>query len=148
MDNSRMFTEAYQILKNNGSVCIFPEGTSHDRTNFIKLKAGVALMALGAMAHHDTQEIKIMSAGLSYFRREEFRSQVLLEFGTPFTIPKEWGELFKTDKKAVCRLSKAYSTIFKKSIYYRFFKTFCLFWQSCFPYNGNSKRDCLSFMCD
>ena len=100
MDNSRMFTEAYQILKNNGAVCIFPEGTSHDRTNFIKLKAGVALMALGAMAHHDTQEIKIMSAGLSYFRREEFRSQVLLEFGTPFTIPKEWGELFKTDKKA------------------------------------------------
>lgn len=100
MDNSKMFTEAYQILKNNGSVCIFPEGTSHDRTNFIKLKAGVALMALGAMAHHDTQEIKIMSAGLSYFRREEFRSQVLLEFGTPFTIPKEWGELFKTDKKA------------------------------------------------
>ena len=99
MDNSRMFTEAYQILKNNGAVCIFPEGTSHDRTNFIKLKAGVALMALGAMAHHDTQEIKIMSAGLSYFRREEFRSQVLLEFGTPFTIPKEWGELFKTDKK-------------------------------------------------
>ena len=100
MDNSRMFKEAYQILKDNKAVCIFPEGTSHDRTNFIKLKAGVALMALGAMAHHDTQEIKIMSAGLTYFRRDEFRSEVILEFGTPFTIPKEWGELFKTDKKA------------------------------------------------
>ena len=100
MDNSRMFKEAYQILKDNKAVCIFPEGTSHDRTNFIKLKAGVALMALGAMAHHDTQEIKIISAGLTYFRRDEFRSEVILEFGTPFTIPKEWGELFKTDKKA------------------------------------------------
>ena len=105
MDNSTMYIEAYKRLKDNKAVCIFPEGTSHDRTNFIQLKAGVALMALGAMAHHDTKEIKILCAGLSYFKRDQFRSEVIVEFGTPFTIPKEWGELFKTDKKQAIDLT-------------------------------------------
>lgn len=99
MDNTEMYKEAFVRLQNNKCVCIFPEGTSHDRTNFIKLKAGVALMGLGAIAENNTKHLKIIPAGLSYFRREEFRSEVILEFGVPFEVPNEWGELFKTNKK-------------------------------------------------
>lgn len=99
IDNSLLFKEAYQVLEQGKAICIFPEGTSHDRTNFIKLKAGVALMALGAMADHGTKNIKIISAGLSYFKRDQFRSEAFLEFGQPLEIPTEWAQLFKTDKK-------------------------------------------------
>lgn len=100
VDNSFLFKDAYQRLSENGAICIFPEGTSHDRTNFLKLKAGIALMSLGAMAEGKTKNIKILPVGLNYFKREEFRSIVNIEFGKAFEIPSEWAELYKTNKRA------------------------------------------------
>ena len=98
IDNSFLFKDAYRRLSENGSICIFPEGTSHDRTDFLKLKAGIALMALGAMAEGKIKNVKILPVGLNYFKREEFRSIVNIEFGKAFEIPNEWGELYKTNK--------------------------------------------------
>ena len=99
LDNSTLYKEAYLKLHEGNAVCIFPEGTSHDRTDFLKLKAGVALMSLGAMANHNTKNIKILSCGFTYFNRDKFRSDVIIEFGIPFNIPDEWGQLFKENKK-------------------------------------------------
>ena len=99
LDNSTLYKEAYLKLHEGNAVCIFPEGTSHDRSDFLKLKAGVALMSLGAMANHNTKNIKILSCGFTYFNRDKFRSDVIIEFGVPFNIPDEWGELFKEKKK-------------------------------------------------
>lgn len=99
IDNSILFKDAYRRLSENGCICIFPEGTSHDRTDFIKLKAGIALMALGAMSEGKCSNVRILPVGLNYFKREEFRSEVNIEFGKAFEIPKEWGELYKTNKR-------------------------------------------------
>lgn len=98
-DNSFLFEEAYNILAHDGCICIFPEGTSHDRPDFIKLKAGIALMALGAMSEKNCKPVKIVPAGLNYFNREKFRSEVILEYGRPFEIPVEWAEEYKTNKR-------------------------------------------------
>jgi glycerol-3-phosphate O-acyltransferase/dihydroxyacetone phosphate acyltransferase len=94
-----LFKSAYQRLAENGCICIFPEGTSHDRTEFLKLKAGIALMTLGAMAEHDCKPVKICPVGLNYFKRDEFRSEVVIEFGTPFEVPLEWASEYKTNKR-------------------------------------------------
>jgi len=99
LDNSSLFKEAYKRLANNGCIAIFPEGTSHDRTEFIKLKAGIALMSLGAMAENDCKRVNIVPVGLNYFKRDEFRSEVIIEFGKPFEVPDEWAELYKTNKR-------------------------------------------------
>ena len=80
-------------------MCIFPEGTSHDRTDFIKLKAGVSFMALGAMAEYNSKPVKIVPIGLNYFNREKFRSEVIVDIGKPFEVPNEWVEEFKTNKR-------------------------------------------------
>ena len=56
-------------------------------------------MALGAMAEGNTKNIKILPVGLNYFKREEFRSIVNIEFGKAFEIPSEWAELYKTNKR-------------------------------------------------
>lgn len=107
MDNSRMFKETYSKLHEGRAVCIFPEGTSHDRSHFLQLKAGVAFMALGAMANHGTKGIKLISCGLTYFNRDQFRSDVIIEFGIPYEIPEDWGEIFKINKKeAIERILK------------------------------------------
>jgi glycerol-3-phosphate O-acyltransferase/dihydroxyacetone phosphate acyltransferase len=99
IDNSFLFKAAYQRLAEDGCICIFPEGTSHDRTDFIKLKAGIALMTLGAMSEYNCKNVRIVPVGLNYFKREEFRSEVILEFGKPFEVPKEWAMEYKVNKK-------------------------------------------------
>ena len=45
---------------------IFPEGGSHDRTDLLPLKAGVALIAYQAMLEHGI-EIYIIPCGLNYY---------------------------------------------------------------------------------
>ena len=72
-------------------------------------------MALWAIADHGTKNIKLISCGLTYFNRDQFRSDLILEFGTPYNIPNEWGELFKINKKeALERILKVVETQMKR----------------------------------
>ena len=99
IDNSIMFKETCKKLKENKAICIFPEGTSHDNSHLLQLKPGVAYIALEAMANYGIKNIKLISCGFSYFNRDEFRSDLVLEFGIPFEIPEYLGDTFKVDKK-------------------------------------------------
>ena len=99
LDNSLMFKEATKKLMDGKAICIFPEGTSHDCTHLLKLKPGVAYIALEAMANYGVKNIKLISCGLSYFSRDEFRSDLILKFGTPFEIPESLANTFKVNKK-------------------------------------------------
>ncbi|KAJ3207449.1 hypothetical protein HK099_000265 [Clydaea vesicula] len=94
VDQGDMFTNVIEQLKKGGSVGIFPEGGSHDRTEFLPLKAGVAIvstkcgshMALGAMAANPGLDVKIVPVGLSYFHPNKFRSRAVIEFGEAISI--------------------------------------------------------------
>lgn len=101
VDNSILFKEVFKTLRNDGCICIFPEGTSHDRTDFLKLKAGIAHFALGAMSEdlNSSKNVKIVPVGLNYFNRDEFRSEVIIEFGKAYEIPREFAEIFQKNKK-------------------------------------------------
>lgn len=46
-------------------------------------------MALGAVSAHPDLRLQIVPVGLSYFHAHKFRSRAVVEFGTPFEIPKE-----------------------------------------------------------
>ena len=111
VDQQIMYREVYRCLKESGSVGIFPEGASyipmhktasdippggsHDRTDLLPLKAGVAIMALGAMANTPGLQVKIQPVGLSYFHAHRFRSRAVVEFGTAIDVPMELVEEFK-----------------------------------------------------
>ena len=84
-----MYSSVYKALTQGGSIGIFPEGGSHDRTDLLPLKAGVSIMALGAVSAHPDLRLQIVPVGLSYFHAHKFRSRAVVEFGTPFEIPKE-----------------------------------------------------------
>ena len=70
-------------------------GGSHDRTDLLPLKAGVSLMALGAMANNPNLRVKVVSVGLSYFHAHRFRSRAVIEFGSPLDVPLEFVDMFK-----------------------------------------------------
>lgn len=90
-----MYRYVYECLKRGGSIGIFPEGGSHDRTDLLPLKAGVSVMALGAMANDPNCRVKIVPVGFSYFHAHRFRSRAVVEFGTALDAPEELVEMFK-----------------------------------------------------
>ncbi|KIK08660.1 hypothetical protein K443DRAFT_84557 [Laccaria amethystina LaAM-08-1] len=95
VDQQEMYRHVYQCLTKGGSIGIFPEGGSHDRTDLLPLKAGVSVMALGAMANDANVRVKIVPVGLSYFHAHRFRSRAVVEFGTALDVPSEYVEMFK-----------------------------------------------------
>ncbi|KIY50875.1 glycerol-3-phosphate O-acyltransferase [Fistulina hepatica ATCC 64428] len=97
VDQHEMYRAVYRCLANGGSVGIFPEGEcgSHDRSDLLPFKAGVSIMALGAMANEPNLKVKILPVGLSYFHPHRFRSRAVVEFGTALDVPVEYVEMFK-----------------------------------------------------
>ncbi|KAJ7220775.1 hypothetical protein GGX14DRAFT_203583 [Mycena pura] len=95
VDQQDMYRHVYDALSRGGSIGIFPEGGSHDRTDLLPLKAGVSIMALGAMANDPTLGVKIVPVGLSYFHAHKFRSRAVVEFGRAMDVPAELVEMFK-----------------------------------------------------
>ncbi|WFD28671.1 hypothetical protein MNAN1_003684 [Malassezia nana] len=95
INQTEMYASVYQQLSEQGCLCIFPEGGSHDRTDLLPLKAGVVIMALGAMANDPSLNVQIVPVGLSYFHPHKFRSRAVIEFGVPLHVPPELVTLFK-----------------------------------------------------
>jgi glycerol-3-phosphate O-acyltransferase/dihydroxyacetone phosphate acyltransferase len=111
IDQQDMYRNVYDCLNRGGSIGIFPEGSSfltdyfgflhvilggsHDRTDLLPLKAGVSIMALGAMANDPNVRVKVVPVGLSYFHAHKFRSRAVVEFGRALDVPAELVEMFK-----------------------------------------------------
>lgn len=89
IDQDHVYKFVFQHLSAGECLGIFPEGGSHDRTDMLPLKAGVAIMALGAMASDPKCNVKIVPCGMNYFNAHRFRSRAVIEFGHPIEIPRE-----------------------------------------------------------
>ncbi len=94
VDQTQMYAKVYERLAEGGCLGIFPEGGSHDRTDLLPLKAGVVIMALGAMSANRDLNVRIVPVGLSYFHPHKFRSRAVVEFGAPIDVPRELVGLF------------------------------------------------------
>lgn len=65
-------------------------------------------MALGTLSEYPDIGLKIVPAGMNYFHAHKFRSRAVVEFGTPFEVPKELVDLFRNGERreATARLLK------------------------------------------
>lgn len=104
LDQTEVYTSVHEALRKRECIGIFPEGGSHDRTELLPLKAGVCMMALGAMSRYNMQ-VNIQCVGLNYYHGHKFRSRSVVNFGVPYKIPMELAMLYLQDrKKAVAKL--------------------------------------------
>lgn len=94
VDQSAVYNEVFTRLNEGGCIGIFPEGGSHDRTELLPLKAGVAIMALGALLKNPSCDLKIVPCGMNYFHAHKFRSRAVIEFGAPVEVPKELVDMY------------------------------------------------------
>lgn len=99
VDQGAVYNRVFDALMQGSCVGIFPEGGSHDRTELLPLKAGVSIMALGAMVANPDCDLKIVPVGMNYFHPHRFRSRAVIEFGTPIDVPAELVEMYKDPEK-------------------------------------------------
>jgi len=80
--NRETFARARQVLRNGGSIAIFPEGTTHDDPQLRELKTGVARIALGA----GLDELFVVPTGIYYTAKHVFRSEAMAVFGEAIRV--------------------------------------------------------------
>ena len=99
VDQTKVYDAVFDKLNEGGCIGIFPEGGSHDRTDLLPLKAGVAIMALGALAQNPDCGLKIIPCGMNYFHAHKFRSRAVVEFGNPIEIHPDLVEAYKKGER-------------------------------------------------
>ncbi|CAG8532813.1 21595_t:CDS:2 [Cetraspora pellucida] len=104
VDQSNLYEIVFEMMNSGKCIGVFPEGRSHDRSEIIPLKAGVAFMALGAMAANPGLDIKIVP-WMNYFQAHQFRSRAVIKFGPPISISSELVEKYNKnglDRREAC----------------------------------------------
>lgn len=95
VDQHAVYDAVFDRVAEGGCIGIFPEGGSHDRTELLPLKAGLAIMALGSLAKNPDCNVSIVPVGMNYFNAHKFRSRCVIEFGQPITIDDKILEQYK-----------------------------------------------------
>ena len=83
--NEDSFTRCHELLEQNQTIIIFPEGQSHSDPHINKIKTGAARIALGALENNKKPPV-ILPVGLTFSRKGKFRSDVLVQYGTPIDL--------------------------------------------------------------
>lgn len=105
VDNHTLFDTVFDSLHDGELIAIASEGGSHDRTELLPLKPGVAIMALGAINKYPGMEVKVVPCGMNYFHPHKFRSRAVLDFGRPIVLGDKWAAEYKENsRKAVSKL--------------------------------------------
>lgn len=105
VDNEAAFARLFEVIESGHCVGIFPEGVSHAEPQMIRLKTGTARIAFGVAARGKVAA-RIVPCGLNYIHRHRFRSQVLIEFGTPIVVDEQRLQEYREDPRAaVLRLT-------------------------------------------
>mmetsp|Transcript_54144 Transcript_54144/g.115047 ORF Transcript_54144/g.115047 Transcript_54144/m.115047 type:complete len:682 (+) Transcript_54144:185-2230(+) len=104
IDQKDVYQNVLERLASGGTIGIFPEGGSHDRTDLLPLKVGVALIAYSEL-EKDGINVPIVPVGLNYFRAHRFRGKATVEFGSPTFIDPSTLADYKqggADRRRVC----------------------------------------------
>jgi 1-acyl-sn-glycerol-3-phosphate acyltransferase len=85
--NDEMIENCVNLLTNGKCILIFGEGNHNDQWYLRPLQKGFARIALAAEEKNDWKlGVKIVPVGLQYDSHGDFRSRVLVSFGTPILV--------------------------------------------------------------
>jgi len=91
--NQDTFSRCYELLAENQTLVIFPEGQSHSKSFVQEIKTGAARMALGAIQTNGVAPV-VLPVGMTFNRQKRARTEVLVHYGDPIdlTVPEGMSE--------------------------------------------------------
>ncbi|WP_052598646.1 1-acyl-sn-glycerol-3-phosphate acyltransferase [Aureispira sp. CCB-QB1] len=105
--NQQIFKDSKEILLKGNLFFIAPEGNSVPEKRLRPFKTGTARLALLAAAEHDFErEVFISPTGVNYTYHCDFRSEVMLHFGTPIPLKNYQTLYHKSPSLAAQQLTK------------------------------------------
>jgi len=104
--NQEVFKDCFQFLKEKGAITIFPEGGNGMEWYLRPLKKGVSRIAVGAESQNNFNlNLHIIPTYIHYHNHTKFRSEVVLNFGTPIKL-KDYEHLHtQNENKAIRKLT-------------------------------------------
>ena len=93
------FATSHALLRQGGTVAVFPEGISHDETTLQPLKTGAARIALETLDEGGAEDLVTVAVGLVYDAKARFRSRALVRVGEPVAVA-QWAEDYRRDEWA------------------------------------------------
>ncbi len=106
--NRLAFEETVAELSDGGTLLTFPEGKSHSDPALAPLKSGAARVALAAEQGSGWRlGVQIVPVGLTYARRQSFRSSVVAAVGTPIRVA-DWRPAYRSNpNRAAVELTRS-----------------------------------------
>ncbi len=84
--NDDVFERCYEILRNEGTLLIFPEAGHLGIRKLRPLSKGFTRIVFGALKDHEHLKIKVVPVGLNYGHYSEAHSRLMLNFGKPIPV--------------------------------------------------------------
>lgn len=102
--NQQTFDDTYEVLRKNGTVVIFAEGSHSLVRNLRPLSKGFTRMAFGLKEKYPELEPLILPVGIGFSAHKRSGSLVRISFGKPIPVdmpPSQSGKLTKSVEKAL-----------------------------------------------
>lgn len=92
--NEEVFEMCFDILRNDGTLLIFPEAGHLGERRLRPLSKGFTRIVFGAMKDHEHLDINIVPLGLNYTNYHQSQSRLLISYGQPIAV-KGFVETYK-----------------------------------------------------
>lgn len=111
--NRKTFSIAYKILKEEGAIIIYPEGSTVWTKQIRTLQRGLAKMSFGAIEEENLEDLQIVPVGINYFDVTRIGSDVSIEIGMPIRVNDFMAEYKEDPIPTVQALTNAVSLALK-----------------------------------
>lgn len=81
--NNLIFKQCRNLLKDNKTLLIFPEGTHNKKRTIRRLNKGFTRIVFGTLDEHPDVNINIVPVGITYQDSSKYPSEVAVHFGKP-----------------------------------------------------------------
>jgi 1-acyl-sn-glycerol-3-phosphate acyltransferase len=99
--NDEVIDNCVQLLTQQQSIAIFGEGNHNDQWYLRPLQKGFARIALAAEEKNNWElNLKIVPVGIQYESHTDFRSRVLVSFGSPISVKENYNSTLSAQENS------------------------------------------------
>jgi 1-acyl-sn-glycerol-3-phosphate acyltransferase len=105
--NYSSFERCFSVLKENGWLMILAEGRTKHEKRLRKIMKGTARIAFGTLELKEDLDICIVPVGVNYTNSDQFRTDVMIDFGPPISLSEYLPTYKENSSRAVKLLTSA-----------------------------------------